>query len=155
MKVYFYLYRSDIVPGIWSHEIWKLKTIGFCNASGLIDDQSNINRGGDFSRSGVITSALMGLNCKHNGRKSTSWDLDMSVIDCVYLFELCDKGNDYPFFIIRIPDRSGSVHSLIFYISLVSKSKFLRLVRCPLCLNFPRKSIIIIRKNVHWRRKNR
>ena len=45
-------------------------------------------------------------------------------------YKLFDKRDDFPFFIVRMPDLSGNIPSHVFYGSVMSE--FLRISRCTL-----------------------
>ena len=52
------------------------------------------------------------------------------IVDGVFVYRLFDKRDDFPFFIVRMPDLSGNIPSHVFYGSIMSE--FLRIARCTL-----------------------
>ena len=52
------------------------------------------------------------------------------IVDGVFVYKLFDKRNDFPFFIVRMPDLNGNIPSHVFYGSIMSE--FLRIARCTL-----------------------
>ena len=104
------------------------------NASRFIDDECNLNDSGEFSKSYPdIYPQELQLKCEHHGTHATFLDLDILVVDNIFVYKLFDKRDDFPFTIIRMPDRSGNIPSHVFYGSIMSE--FLRIARCTLLLS--------------------
>ena len=57
-------------------------------------------------------------------------DLEVDVRDGIFIYKLFDKRNNFPFFIVRMPDLSGNIPSHVFYGSVMSE--FLRIARSTL-----------------------
>ena len=57
-------------------------------------------------------------------------DLEINISDGIFVYKLFDKRDDFPFFIVRMPDLSGNIPSHVFYGSIMSE--FLRIARCTL-----------------------
>ena len=57
-----------------------------------------------------------------------------------------DKRDDFPFFIVRMPDLSGNIPNHVFYGSVMSE--FLRIARCTLLYNDFLKSAIALFKRM-------
>ena len=55
------------------------------------------------------------LKCEHHGMHATFLDLDIKISDGVFVYKLYDKRDDFPFFVVRMPDRSSNIPSYIFY----------------------------------------
>ena len=70
------------------------------------------------------------LKCEHHGLHATMLDLDITVVDGIFIYKLFDKRDNFPFFIVRMPDLSGNIPSHIFYGSVMSE--FLRIARSTL-----------------------
>ena len=68
------------------------------------------------------------LKCEHQGTHATFLDLDIPIVDCIFVYKLFDKRDDFPFSIVRMPDLSGNIPAFIFYGSIMSE--FLRIARC-------------------------
>ena len=95
----------------------------------LIDDECNINDQGEFSRSfGEIYPEELQLKCEHQGLHATFLELDIQIVDDLFIYKLFDKRDGFPFSIVRMPDLSGNLPSFIFYGSIMSE--FLRIARC-------------------------
>ena len=77
-----------------------------------------------------IYPAELDLKCEHQGQHATYLDLDISIVDGVYIYKLYDKLDSFPFFIIRMPDFTGNIPKHVFYGSVMSE--FLRIARCSL-----------------------
>ena len=91
----------------------------------------NLNDGGEFGRSfhNIYPNELE-LKCEHQGSHATFLDLDISIIDGIFVYKLYDKRDNFPFFIVRMPDLSGNIPSHVFCGSVMSE--FLRIARSTL-----------------------
>lgn len=68
------------------------------NASRFNDDECNYSV--EFPKSfHIIYSNELQLKCEHHGIHTTFLDLDVTVVDCIYECKLCDKRDNYPFFL--------------------------------------------------------
>ena len=109
----------------------KRKAMKFKYATRFIDDECNLNDGGEFGRSfHLIYPNDLELKCEHHGNHATFLDLEINISDGIFKYKLFDKRNDFPFFIVRMPDLSGNIPSYVFYGSVMSE--FLRISRCTL-----------------------
>ena len=70
------------------------------------------------------------LKVEHQGTHGTFLDLDIEVIDGIFVYKLFDKRDAFPFFIVRMPQLDSNIPSSIFYGSILSE--FLRIARCTL-----------------------
>ena len=103
----------------------------FRYATRFIDDECNLNDGGEFGRSfHLIYPSDLELKCEHQGIHATYLDLEVNIIDGIFVYKLFDKRDNFPFFIVRMPDKSGNIPSHVFYGSIMSE--FLRISRCTL-----------------------
>ena len=97
----------------------------------FIDDQCNLNDFGQFKNSYQnIYPAELQVKCEHEGQHATFLDLDISVKEGIFVYKLFDKRDDFPFFIVRMPDLSGNIPDHVFYGSVMSE--FLRVARATL-----------------------
>ena len=115
----------------------------FVHASRFIDDECNMNDCGEFSRSHKeIYPKELELKCEHQGPHATFLDLDISIVDGIFIYKLFDKRDDFPFSIVRMPDLSSNIPNHVFYGSIMSE--FLRIARCTLLLSdfIPRASAL-------------
>ena len=81
-----------------------------------------INDRGEFSRScwDIYASELQ-LRCKHQRIHATFVELDIIIFeDGIFGYKLFDKGYEFPFSILRIPNLTGNITSFIFYGSIMS-----------------------------------
>ena len=69
----------------------------------------------------------MQLKVEHQGIHATFLDLDITIKDGQFIYKLFDKRDDFPFFIVRMPDKGGNIPSFVFYGSVLSE--FLRVAR--------------------------
>ena len=107
------------------------KAMKFRYATRFIDDECNLNDGGEFGRSfHLIYPQDLELKCEHHGSHATFLDLEINVIDGIFVYKLYDKRDNFPFFIVRMPDLGGNIPSHVFYGSVMSE--FLRISRCTL-----------------------
>ena len=59
----------------------------------------------------MICRNKLQLKCKHHGLHATFLDQDITVVDGIYEYKLYDKRDNYPFFIVRMPDLSGKIRA--------------------------------------------
>ena len=128
-NLHLYLYECDFITSLISSG--KLRAMKFRYATRFIDDECNLNDGGEFGRSfHQIYPKELELKCEHQGTHATFLDLEINVSNGTFVYKLFDKRNDFPFFIIRMPDLSGNIPSHVFYGSVMSE--FLRISRSTL-----------------------
>ena len=126
-NLYLYYYEHKFITHLMSSD--KRRARKFINACRFIDDECNLNDHGEFSRSyHEIYSSELQLKCEHQGLHATFLDLDIQIVDGVFIYKLFDKRDGFPFSIVRMPDLSGNIPSFIFYGSIMSE--FLRIARC-------------------------
>ncbi len=107
------------------------KAMKFRYAVRFIDDECNLNDGGEFGKSfQQIYPADLELKCEHQGSHATFLDLEITIENGIFIYKLFDKRENFPFFIVRMPDLSGNIPSHVFYGSVMSE--FLRIARCTL-----------------------
>ena len=73
------------------------------------------------------------MKIEHRGEHATFLDLDITIENKIFVYKLFDKRDEFPFFIVRMPDLSSDIPSYVFYGSLLSE--FLRIARCTLRLS--------------------
>ena len=109
----------------------KRRAFKFRNATRFIEDQCNLNDDGEFGKSyREIYPSNLELKCEHEGSHATFLDLDITVQDGCFVYKLFDKRDNFPFFIVRMPDLRGNIPSHVFYGSVMSE--FLRIARSTL-----------------------
>ena len=131
-NLYLYAHEYKFIKSLMSTD--KQKAHRFRYATRFIDDECNLNDGGEFGRSfHLIYPSELELKCEHQGVHATFLDLEITISDGIFSYKLFDKRNDFPFFIVRMPDLSGNIPSHVFYGSVMSE--FLRISRCTLFYN--------------------
>ena len=131
-NLYLYAYEYEFMKLLMSTD--KRKAMRFKYAFRFIDDECNLNDGGEFGRSfHLIYPSELELKCEHQGTHATVLDLDINMSDGIFIYKLFDKRDGFPFFIVRMPDLTGNIPSHVFYGSIMSE--FLRIARCTLIYN--------------------
>jgi len=140
-NLYLYHYEHKFITSLMRTD--KFRARRFLHSTRFIDDQCNINDSSEFSRSHAdIYPQELQLKCEHQGGHATFLDLDITIVDNIFVYKLFDKRDGFPFSIVRMPDLSGNIPSHIFYGSIMSE--FLRIARATLLLIdfIPRASIL-------------
>ena len=128
-NLHLYSYEYTFITGLMRTD--KARAMKFRNATRFIDDECNLNDGGEFGRSfNHIYPSDLELKCEHQGTHATFLDLDITVSNGIFVYKLFDKRDNFPFFIVRMPDLSGNIPSHVFYGSVMSE--FLRISRSTL-----------------------
>ena len=128
-NLHLYAYEYKFMTALMSVD--KMRARRFLYATRFIDDECNLNDGGEFGRSfKSIYPPELELKCEHQGTHATFLDLDISISNGIFVYKLFDKRDGFPFFIVRMPDLSGNIPSHVFYGSVMSE--FLRISRCTL-----------------------
>ena len=106
----------------------------FHGCSRFIDDLLCVNDNREFSNSyKKIYPSDLELKCEHHGQHATFLDLDIKISDGVFVYKLYDKRDEFPFFVVRMPDRSSNIPSYIFYGTIMSE--IIRIARSTLLLD--------------------
>ena len=127
-----------------SNDIARARKFHGCTR--FIDDMCCLNDSGEFGKSyNEIYPDDLQLKCEHRGNHATFLDLDITIEDGVFVYKLFDKRDDFPFHIVRMPDRGSNIPSYIFYGTVLSE--YLRIARSTLRLNdfIPRVSSLVVR----------
>ena len=128
-NLHLYIYEYRFIKSLMRTD--TKKAMKFRYSSRFIDDECNLNDSGEFGRSfHLIYPQDLELKCEHQGSHATFLDLEINIIDGIFVYKLFDKRNDFPFFIVRMPDLNGNIPSHVFYGSVMSE--FLRISRCTL-----------------------
>ena len=128
-NLHLYAYEYKFIKTLMRTNVRK--AMKFRYAVRFIDDQCNLNDGGEFGRSfHLIYPRDLELKCEHQGTHATFLDLQIDISDGIFVYKLYDKRDNFPFFIVRMPDLSGNIPSHVFYGSVMSE--FLRISRCTL-----------------------
>ena len=128
-NLHLYAYEYKFIKSLMSVD--KPRAMRFKFASRFIDDECNLNDGGEFGRSfRSIYPSELELKCEHQGTHATFYDLEINIVDAIFVYKLFDKRDDFPFFIVRMPDLGGNIPNHVFYGAIMSE--FLRIARCSL-----------------------
>ncbi len=128
-NLHLYSYEYTYVTNLMRTD--KARAMKFRNATRFIDDECNLNDGGEFGRSfHHIYPNDLELKCEHQGSHATFLDLEINISDGIFVYKLFDKRDNFPFRIVRMPELSGNIPSHVFYGSVMSE--FLRISRCTL-----------------------
>ena len=97
----------------------------------FIDDACTINDSDAFSQSyKEIYPKELELKCEHSGLHATFLELDINIVNNIFVYKLFDKRDDFPFSIVRMPDLNGNIPNHVFYGSIMSE--VLRIARASL-----------------------
>ena len=143
-NLYLYHYENLFMKNLMRNNTVDARK--FLHATRFIDDECNLNDSGAFSNyHHLIYPPELELKCEHEGTHATFLDLDISVVDNIFVYKLFDKRDDFPFSIIRMPDRSSNIPRFVFYGTIMSE--FIRIARSTLKLGdfLPRASNLFSR----------
>ena len=112
-NLFLYFYESKWMNELKKNDLIKAKKL--CNIFRFLDDLNSIDDGGEFeSNYSNIYPEELQLGNKNADKKETSFlDLNIKIKDGNFQFGLFDKRDAFPFFIVRIPDKSSNVPSII------------------------------------------
>ena len=128
-NLYLYYYEEKHVTTLMKNDIVCARRYKY--ATRFIDDQCNLNDSSQFKNTcQTIYPPELQVKCEHEGQHATFLELDISVQDGLFVYKLFDKRDEFPFFIVRMPDISGNIPDHIFYGSIMSE--FLRIARATL-----------------------
>ena len=97
----------------------------------FIDDLLALNDGGHFGKSHKnIYSKEMQLKRESTGKRGTYLELDISILNKIFVYKLFDKRDGFPFSIVKMPYLSSNIPYNIFYNTI--SSEILRIARCSL-----------------------
>merc|ERR1711895_59463 len=110
------------------------KALKFHGSLHFIDDLLCLNDGDEFGTSfKKIYPNELELKCEHRGEHATFLDLDIKINDGEFKYKLFDKRDEFPFEVVRMPDRSSNIPSYIFYGTIMSE--IIRIARSTLLLD--------------------
>ena len=128
-NLYLYHYENNFMTKLIKTD--RYRGFKFKNCFRFIDDACNINDDGEFQRSyAEIYPKELQLKCEHQGTHATFLEIDITIKDDIFVYKLFDKRDDFPFFIVRMPDLGGNIPSHVFYGSVMSE--ILRIARATL-----------------------
>ena len=128
-NLYLYYYEEKHVTTLMKTDPFRARVYRY--AARFIDDQCNLNDSGQFKNAcQAIYPPDLQVKCEHEGQHATFLELDIIVQEGLFVYKLFDKRDDFPFFIVRMPDLSGNIPDHVFYGSVMSE--FLRIARATL-----------------------
>jgi hypothetical protein len=128
-NLYLYWYEKKYISSLIKSDTKKVQKFRY--ASRFIDDEGNLNDGGEFGRScHLIYPSELELKCEHQGTEATFLELHIKVVDGTFVYKLFDKRDNFPFSIVRMPDLHGNIPNHIFYGSTMAE--ILRIARATL-----------------------
>ena len=128
-NLHLYSYEQSFITKLMKSD--KGRALKFRYATRFIDDECNLNDDGEFGKSfREIYPNNLELKCEHQGSHATFLELDITIQDGMAIYKLFDKRDNFPFFIVRMPDLTGNIPTHVFYGSVMSE--FLRIARSTL-----------------------
>ena len=128
-NLYLYHYEKNHVTSVMSSNPNKARKYKY--ASRFIDDQGNLNDGGEFGRDyPMIYPGELELKCEHEGTEATYLEMEIHIENGQFIYKLFDKRDNFPFDIVRMPDLRANIPSHIFYGSFLAE--VLRICRATL-----------------------
>jgi len=126
-----YLYHYENIFMMKLIRTDRYKGFKFKSTFRFIDDACAINDNDAFKTShNEIYPPELELKCEHSGFHATFLELDITIVNNIFVYKLYDKRDAFPFFIVRMPDLSGNIPSHIFYGAIMSE--ILRIARSTL-----------------------
>merc|ERR1712215_370826 len=119
------LIKSDDIRSRKFHECFR-----------FIDDLICLNDGEEVRKSiNEIYPDELELKCEHDGKDgyATFLDLDIQISDEKFVYKLFDKRDEFPFSVVRRPDKSSNIPSYIFYGTILPE--IIRIARSTLHLD--------------------
>merc|ERR1712055_637257 len=130
-NLYLYKFEHRFMKSFGSSDVTARK---FHGCSCFIDDLVCLNDGNKLSNSfEEIYPSDLELKCEHNGNHATFLDLDIKIDGDKFVYKFYDKRDEFPFFVVRMPDRRSNIPSYIFYGTI--RSKIIRIARSILLLD--------------------
>ena len=109
----------------------KVQARHFHSTKRFIDDLCAINDGNLFqSVYKDIYPDELELKVEHTGTRASFLNLDISIVDGIFVYRLFDKRDAFPFSIVRMPHIESNIPKSIFYSSFVGE--ILRITRSTL-----------------------
>ena len=94
-NLYLHFYEHKFITNLMAND--KIRARKFFNAMRFIDDECNLNDHGEFSRSfGEIYPEELQLKCEHQGLHATFLELDIQIVDDLFIYKLFDKRDGFP-----------------------------------------------------------
>jgi len=128
-NLFLYTYEEEYISN--TIHVDPVKARHFHSTNRFIDDLCAINDGGVFGRVFKdIYPEELELKLEHSGLHASFLNLDITIVDGIFVYKLYDKRDNFPFHIVRMPHMSSNIPQSIFYSALVGE--FLRIARSTL-----------------------
>ena len=128
-NLYLYHYEHKYMSSLMKKD--PVSARKFKYASRFIDDDGNLNDQGEFGCSfQTIYPKELDLKCEHQGTHATFLDMEINIVDGIFVYKLFDKRDSFPFDIVRMPNLGGNIPQHIFYGSFMAE--ILRIGRATL-----------------------
>ena len=143
-NLYLYKFETRFMKGLRKSD--NVTARKFHGCSRFIDDLVCLNDGNKFGESfrNIYPNDLE-LKCEHSGNHATFLDLDIKISGDEFIYKLYDKRDEFPFFVVHMPDRRSNIPSYIFYGAI--RSEIIRIARSTLLLDdlVPRMGVFLKR----------
>ena len=131
-NLYLHQFENRFMKDLLKSDIMTARRFHGC--SRFIDDLLCLNDDGKFNDSyRKIYPRDLELKCEHHGEHATFLDLEIKISNGEFVYKLYDKRDEFPFFVVRMPDRSSNIPSYIFYGTIMSE--IIRIARSTLLLD--------------------
>jgi len=128
-NLFLYTYEEGYISN--TIHVDPVKARHFHSTNRFIDDLCAINDGGVLGRVFKdIYPEELELKLEHSGLHASFLNLDITIVDGIFVYKLYDKRDNFPFHIVRMPHMSSNIPQSIFYSALVGE--FLRIARSTL-----------------------
>ena len=128
-NLFLYTYEEQFISS--TIPLDPAKARHFHSTKRFIDDLIAINDGGEFGRVFKdIYPEELELKVEHSGEHADFLNLDVSIINNIFVYKLYDKRDAFPFLIVRMPNKCSNIPQSIFYSAFVGE--FLRIARSTL-----------------------
>ena len=119
-------FESDHVGKLIKTDVVKAKR--YHGTYRFIDDLCTLNNNNEFASSyHNIYPPELELKIEHQGLYATFLELEINIVDGIFVYKLFDKRDAFPFFIVRMPYLESNIPSFVFYGSF--KSEVLRIAK--------------------------
>ena len=143
-NLFLYSYEHDYIKRRIKED--RVQAKHFLSTFRFIDDLCSINEGGEFGKvfKDIYPDELE-LKVEHEGNSASFLNLDIHIQNNQFVYKLYDKGDAFPFSIVRMPYLCSNIPKKIFYSALVGE--FLRIARATLYLSdFEPKAIDLVKR---------
>ena len=113
-NLYLYFYENKHILNLIKNN--KPRTLKYHGCQRFIDDLEAINDNGGFGRSFKdMYPPSLELKLEHSGSHATFLDLDIQIVEGIFIYKLFDKRDAFPSYNVRMPFVDSNIPSRIFY----------------------------------------